>query len=417
MRPFIVALLSISTLFTLPTGIRSQVSQTGANWTLDVRQVTSPAAPNSAQPQLFAQANRVVLSWIERAGDTATLKFAERTDTGWSDAGTVASGTNWFVNWADVPSVIPLQHESMGAHWLQKSAASTYAYDVRLAFSKDRGRTWSASVTPHHDGTRTEHGFASLFPMPGQGLGVVWLDGRQMKEGEHDGMDAGNMSLRGAMFAPDGTQASEASIDDRVCECCPSAAAVTADGPIVAFRNRSSDEIRDIYVSRLVGGKWTEPRAVHDDNWRIAACPVNGPALSANGRNVAIAWFTAVGDEGHVYTAFSSNAGETFGAPIRIDDVGAAGRVDVELLADGSAAVSWIEFANQRSEFRIRRAEQNGSRSASLAVSGIASGRSSGYPRLARRGNELLFAWVEAGEKPQVRTAVAQLAAPSSSRQ
>jgi len=410
-------LLSISTLFTLPTGIRSQVSQTGANWTLDVRQVTSPAAPNSAQPQLFAQANRVVLSWIERAGDTATLKFAERTDTGWSDAGTVASGTNWFVNWADVPSVIPLQHESMGAHWLQKSAASTYAYDVRLAFSKDRGRTWSASVTPHHDGTRTEHGFASLFPMPGQGLGVVWLDGRQMKEGEHDGMDAGNMSLRGAMFAPDGTQASEASIDDRVCECCPSAAAVTADGPIVAFRNRSSDEIRDIYVSRLVGGKWTEPRAVHDDNWRIAACPVNGPALSANGRNVAIAWFTAVGDEGHVYTAFSSNAGETFGAPIRIDDVGAAGRVDVELLADGSAAVSWIEFANQRSEFRIRRAEQNGSRSASLAVSGIASGRSSGYPRLARRGNELLFAWVEAGEKPQVRTAVAQLAAPSSSRQ
>jgi hypothetical protein len=185
----------------------------------------------------------------------------------------------------------------------------------------------------------------------------------------------------------------------------------------VAFRNRSSDEIRDIYVSRLVGGKWTEPRAVHNDNWRIAACPVNGPALSADGRNVAIAWFTAVGDEGHVYTAFSSNAGETFGAPIRIDDVGAVGRVDVELLVDGSAAVSWIEFANQRSEFRIRRAEQNGSRSASLAVSGIASGRSSGYPRLTRRGNELLFAWVDAGEKPQVRTAAAQLSLNSSARQ
>jgi hypothetical protein len=411
-RRVIVALLSISAVFVLSTEIRSQ-----ANWTLDVHQVTSPAAPNSAQPQLLAQGNRVVLSWIERSGDMATLRFAERTDGGWSDARTVASGTNWFVNWADVPSVIPLQHESMAAHWLQKSAASTYAYDVRLAFSRDRGRTWSASVTPHHDGTRTEHGFASLFPMPGQGLGVVWLDGRQMKEGEHDGMDAGNMSLRGAMFGPDGNQASEMSIDDRVCECCPSAAAVTAEGPIVAFRNRTSDEIRDIYVSRLIGGKWTEPRAVHNDNWRIAACPVNGPALSANGRDVAIAWFTAVGDEGHVYTAFSSNAGETFGAPMRIDDVGAVGRVDVELLADGSAAVSWIEFANQRSEFRIRRAERTGSRSASLAVSGIASGRSSGYPRLARRGNELLFAWVETGEKPQVRTAVAQLAPFSNSRQ
>jgi hypothetical protein len=375
--------------------------------------VPSPAAPNSAQPQLSALGDRVVLSWVERSGERATLRFSERTDGGWTDAATVASGVNWFVNWADVPSVIPLQHESMAAHWLQKSAASTYAYDVRLTFSRDRGHTWSASATPHHDGTRTEHGFASLFPMPGQGLGVVWLDGRQMKEGAHEGMDAGNMSLRAAMFGPDGTQASEIAIDDRVCECCPSAAAVTANGPIVAFRNRTRDEIRDIYVSRLVGGRWTEPQAVHADNWRIAACPVNGPALSAKGSDVAIAWFTAVGDEGHVYAAFSANSGETFGPPVRIDDVAAVGRVDVELLADGSAAVTWIEFANQRSEFRIRRVERSGSRSASLAVSGIASGRSSGYPRLARRGSELIFAWTEPGETSQVRTAVAQFAPPS----
>ena len=403
-------LLCVLTLAITPARGRLQVASAGANWPPSVTVVASPAAPNSAQPQLSALGDRVVLSWVERSGDRATLRFSERTDSGWTEARTVASGANWFVNWADVPSVIPLQHESMAAHWLQKSASSTYAYDLRLAFSRDRGRTWAASVTPHHDGTRTEHGFGSLFPMPGQGLGVVWLDGRQMKEGAHEGMDAGDMSLRSAIFDPDGNQVSEMLIDDRVCECCPSAAAVTADGPIVAYRNRTSDEIRDIYVSRLVGGTWTEGLAVHNDNWRIAACPVNGPALSARGRDVAIAWFTAVGDEGHVYVAFSSNAGDTFGLPVRIDDAGAVGRVDVELLADGSAAVSWIEFADQRSEVRIRRAERNGSRSVSLAVSGIASGRSSGYPRLARRGNELIFAWTEPGVTSQVRTAVARLA-------
>jgi hypothetical protein len=416
-RRAIVVLLSVLALFIASTRGNSQVSPAGTNWSLDVTPLTSPAAPSSAQPQLSTQGDRVVLSWIERSGDTASLRFSERTDAGWTESRTVAAGTDWFVNWADVPSVIPLQHGSLAAHWLQKSAASTYAYDVRLSFSRDGGRTWSAPVTPHHDGTRTEHGFASLFPMPGQGLGVVWLDGRQMKEGAHEGMDGGNMSLRGAMFAPDGSQATEMAIDDRVCECCPTAAAVTANGPIVAFRNRTSDEIRDIYVSRLVGGRWTEPVPVHRDNWKIAACPVNGPALSANGRDVAIAWFTAVGNEGHVYAAFSSNAGETFSAPIRIDDVGAVGRVDVELLADGSAAVTWIEFADQRSSFRIRRVERGGSQSTSLAVSEIASGRSSGYPRLARRGNELLFAWVESGEKPQVRTAVARLAPPAGTRQ
>jgi len=341
-----------------------------------------------------------VLSWIERSGDSASLRFSERTDGGWTSAQTVASGTDWFVNWADVPSVVRLQNGDLAAHWLEKSAASTYAYDVRLSFSKDQGRTWSSSITPHRDGTRTEHGFASLFQMPGAGLGLVWLDGRQMKEGA----------------GADGRQTTEMLVDDRVCECCPSAAAVTTKGPIVAFRNRTADEIRDIYVSRLIGGAWTEPRAVHDDKWRIAACPINGPALSANGDDVAIAWFTGVGDEGHVYAAPSSNSGETFGPPIRIDDVGAIGRVDIELLGDGSAAVTWIEFAEQRSEFRIRRIEPHGSRSASLAVSGIAAGRSSGYPRLARRASELVFAWVEPGEQSRVRTAVAQVVSPSDSR-
>lgn len=403
----VAVLLGVLAVLIWSTRGQSQVMSISANWPITVTALASPAAIDSGQPQLSALGNRVVLSWVERSGERATLRFSERTDSGWTEARTVASGADWFVNWADVPSVIPLQHESMAAHWLQKSAASTYAYDVRLALSRDRGRTWSPSVTPHHDGTQTEHGFASLFPMPGQGLGAVWLDGRQMKEGAHEGMDAGAMSLRGALFGPDGNQASEMLIDDRVCECCPSATAVTTDGPIVAYRNRTTDEVRDIYVSRMVAGTWTEPRSVHDDNWRIAACPVNGPALSANGRDVAIAWFTAVGNEGHVYAAFSSDSGATFGPPVRIDDAGAVGRVDIELLADGSAAVTWIEFADQRSEFRIRRAERGGARSPSIAVSGISAGRSSGYPRLARRGNELLFAWVESGEKPRVRTAVA----------
>jgi hypothetical protein len=403
-----IVLCCLGTVWGGSNGLRSQFSSTRAEWPLNIKIVPSPASPNSAQPQLSTLERRVILSWVERSGDNATLRFAERTDSGWTDARTVASGANWFVNWADVPSVVPL-YDAIGAHWLQKNAASTYAYDVRIAMSRNRGHTWSTPVTPHHDGTQTEHGFASLFPMPGAGLGLAWLDGRQMKEGAHEAGAAGDMSLRTALFAPDGSQVSETAIADRVCECCPTAAAVTAEGPIVAFRNRTADEIRDIYVSRRVGGAWTAPRAVHNDNWRIAACPVNGPALSARERDVAIAWFTGVGDEGHVYAAFSIDAGETFGTPVRIDDAGAVGRVDVELLADGSAAVTWIEFAAQRSEFRIRRVERSGSRSASLAVSAIASGRSSGYPRLARRANELIFAWVDAGETPQVRTAAAQL--------
>jgi hypothetical protein len=371
-----------------------------------VTPIESPAPQGSTLPQLTATPSGVLLSWVERQGKTATLRFAERGRNGWSEPRTVASGDNWFVNWADVPSVVRLADKSLAAHWLQKSGAGTYAYDVLVAFSKDDGRTWTAPARPHHDGTQTEHGFASLFNAPGAGLGLVWLDGRAMKADGHGGHGAGAMSLRSAAFDAAGRQISESAIDDRVCECCPTAVAVTSDGPIVAFRNRSDDEIRDIHVSRLVNGKWTAPAPVHSDNWRIPACPVNGPSVSARGRRVAVAWFTMQDAKGRAFVAFSDDAGATFGAPIRVDDGETLGRVDVELLESGAAAVGWIEYSKAKTEFRVRTIAPAGERMPARAVAAISSTRGSGYPRLALGGGELIAAWTESGESPRVRTAV-----------
>jgi hypothetical protein len=384
-------------------------SRRATDWPVRIESLAVPAAEPSAQPQLSVVAGHAILSWIERSATRATLKFAERTASGWSDPRVVASGDDWFVNWADVPSVTALADGTLAAHWLQKSANSTYAYDVRLSFSKDGGRTWAPSVTPHHDGTPTEHGFASLFPAPGAGLGLVWLDGRAMKSGAHEGPGAGSMSVRAGVFDPAGKQMSEALVDDRVCECCPTAAAVTSDGVIVAYRNRSLDEVRDIYVTRFASGRWSEPAPVHNDGWRINACPVNGPALSARDRDVVIAWFNARQDQGHVFVAFSRDGGRTFGVPVRIDEAGSLGRVDVELLADGSAAVAWIEFANQRAQLQIRRVTPGGERSTPVSVAGIGATRASGYPRLARHGRELLLAWTETENgSSRVRTATSR---------
>src|SRR5205809_894968 len=95
-------------------------------WPIHVTELTTPASTNSGQPQLSATGDHVVLSWIERTGENAALRFSERTDAGWSEARTVASASNWFVNWADVPSVVRLHNGTLAAHWLQKSAGSTY---------------------------------------------------------------------------------------------------------------------------------------------------------------------------------------------------------------------------------------------------------------------------------------------------
>jgi hypothetical protein len=387
-------------------------SRPDSSWAGGLQGLRSPAGANSGQPHLSGSAKGVLLSWIERDGPKATLRFAERTAAGWSAARDIASGTDWFVNWADVPSIVRLDSGDLAAHWLQKSGSGTYAYDVRLSHSRDGGRTWSPSFLPHSDGTKTEHGFASLFQMPGAGLGLAWLDGRghtQEAGGSQDG-HGGGMSVHFATFTRGWQQTTERLVDDRVCECCPTAAAVTADGPIVAYRDRSADGIRDIVVSRLEGGKWSEPKPVHADGWKIAACPVNGPMLSARGRDVVLAWFTGEGDRPRAQLAFSSDAGRTFGAPIRLDDAGSLGRVDVDLLDDGSAVASWIEFADQKAQFRVRRVDRNGTKSTALTVSGLAGGRASGYPRIAAHGTELVLAWTEAADsRSQVMTATVRL--------
>jgi hypothetical protein len=367
---------------------------------LSVERLGSPAGKDSSAPQITVAGGRAFLSWMEREGLRAALTFAERTTAGWSEPRVVVAGENLVINSADVPSVRALADGTLVAHWLEENGPDPEAYNLRLAWSRDEGRTWSAAASPHHDGTETQHGFASLFHVPGAGVGVVWLDGRDTRGTE------GDMALRGAVFDPGGRQVSEVTIDARVCECCPTSVAVTSEGPIVAYRDRSSGEIRDIYVSRLVAGRWTAPVPVHADRWEIEGCPVNGPAVSARGRDVVVAWFTATDEGGGAFVAFSRDAGRTFGDAIRVDEMSSLGRVGVELLEDRSAVVGWIEY-DDRGEFKVRRVTPAGHRSAASLVAEMSGTR---YPRVALAGGEVLLAWTATEDgSARVRTARASV--------
>src|SRR5215212_4675378 len=58
----------------------------------------SPAGAESSAPQLTTGGNRAILSWMERDGQRAMLKFAVRTPSGWSPARTVVSASDLVVN-------------------------------------------------------------------------------------------------------------------------------------------------------------------------------------------------------------------------------------------------------------------------------------------------------------------------------
>ncbi|HVG54242.1 MAG TPA: sialidase family protein [Vicinamibacterales bacterium] len=371
-----------------------------------------PAQGESGQAQLTSSSRGVILSWLERKDASATLRFSELTSGSWTGARTIASSDRWFVSDADTPTVMRMSDGTLVAAIYPVVDVRIEAYDLRLTYSRDDGKTWAPLMSPHHDKTRTQHGFASLFELPGRSLGVVWLDGRDQELNTSDPL-GGSMDVYFASFDSNWKQNAEASINTRVCECCQTATAVSADGPVVAFRDRSDQEIRDIHVSRVEDGKWTEAVPVHADKWQIDACPVNGPALSARGKTVAVAWFTAAGGTGHAYAAFSQDAGRTWSEPIRLDDGSSLGQVDIELLDDGSAVATWLEFATEvegRTQVRTRRVKPSRERSASVILAGADEPRVSGYPHLARSGNELVFAWSETmGGPQQVKAAIGTL--------
>lgn len=393
-----------------------QPNDGAAAWSVAIEPLSAPSGPNSSGPRLTASDRGIILSWVERTGAMAHLKFAERTSSGWSEPTTVASGSNWFLSYADPPTVLRRPGGELVASWLISTNPLYEGNDLQISHSQDNGKTWSRPLVPHHDGTEQQHAFASFFELPGNGLGVSWLDGRDTQPSEAN-PNGGPMALRYAVYDAEWTRTAEGVVDEQACECCSTMAATTSEGVLIAFRDRSDKEIRDIAVTRFEGGQWTEAMTVFNDNWEVYGCPVNGPALSARGRQAAVAWFTVKNDQGQAYAALSNDAGRTWGAPVRLDDAVSLGRVAVEVLDDGSAVATWVEYSDGRSQLRMRRVEASGARSEAVSVAdGIEGGSASGFPRLARHEDELVFAWTESAVEDEsseplltVHTAVARL--------
>lgn len=355
--------------------------------------MTPPAGAGSAEPFLFASNDVLLLSWLEPVvnSDRVALRFARLKSGKWSEARSIVERNDFFVNWADFPSIVEDRRGVLYAHWLQKSGKEVYAYDVRMAISRDSGRTWSDSFVLNRDGTKTEHGFASLAPLPEGGVGVAWLDGRKMTPGKEEG----EMTLRYATVDAKGGIHADAELDGRACECCTTGMTVAKSGPVIAYRDRSGDEVRDIAVVRKTTRGWSSPRLLHADGWKINGCPVNGPQVDAFADRVAAAWFTGVGERGRAFVAFSDDGGATFGSPVAIDDGKPAGRVDIVMLDAETALVTWSEQTAAGAEIRARRVGRNRQAAPSVKIADSSTARAAGFPRVARIGRDVYFAWTE----------------------
>lgn len=351
----------------------------------------------------------IVMSWVEPDGDGHRLRFASYDESVWSEPNTVSSGADWFVNWADFPSVRIIDEQFWVAHWLVKHRWSAYAYDIFVSVSRDAGRSWSEPIQPHADSTPTEHGFVSIFPLENE-AGLIWLDGRETQKNTSGDRIVG-MTLRSAELTRNG-EISESLVDPLVCDCCQTDVAVSSDVPILVYRDRSQNEVRDITLTRYIDKRWQVGAPLAEDNWQVFGCPVNGPTVDASGDQVGVAWYTQGSGSPRVQFARSTDGGHSFGDPIVIDPDNPVGRVDVAINQSGCAVVSWIGRGDSdAAELRYRYIGSDDQPSEAHTLAAISSSRPSGFPRMARYESGIFIAWTDIREHTsQVKTAELEFA-------
>jgi len=368
-----------------------------------VQELVSPAAASSSLPHLMSNRDVILLSWVETASDTLhTMFYSELVEGTWQKPQAILKGSDWFVNWADYP-MITENNGSLWSHILKKSTVDTYAYDIKMNVKPKGATEWKTDLSLHTDGTSTEHGFVSALPYK-DAFFVNWLDGRNTEENEAG--ERGAMTLRAGIVSVTGVLTQDHELDIRTCDCCQTTSAITDNGPVVLYRDRSEDEIRDISIVRQVNGEWTAPKVIHEDNWQIKGCPVNGPKVAALGNELVVAWFTGAENKQKVQVVFSTDGGEHFQEPILIAEGNVMGRVDVLWMDEETAVVSWMESKDKVAIFYAMKVSKNGKQSKKQVITKMDSSRKSGFPQMELVEEILYFAWTDYTQaNSQVRTA------------
>jgi hypothetical protein len=348
--------------------------------------VTVPSGKPAYGPRLTQSTHDdAILSWMERRADGSSLGYSTYYDGSWQAQKIAISDEQMFVNWADLPAVTAIGPKTLLAYWLSYTADAPYAYQVLTAVSEDDGASWSTPGSPHDDGTPTEHGFVSSFPDE-NGTGLIWLDGRNTPD---DGM-----TLRGATLKVDGQLHDENLLDDLVCDCCQTDIAVTEAGPVAVYRNRTAEEVRDIYVTRYRDGKWRPGTPISNDGWVISGCPVNGPSIAAAEKKVVVAWFTAANNTPTVKVALSTNAGKSFSEPAEVSSRNAQGHVGVALIDRHSFAISWMESEKKGTyAIKLRSVTFDGQMGRVHTIGRTSLART--VPQLVRVADHLVLAWTD----------------------
>jgi hypothetical protein len=86
-----------------------------------VKTIDSPTGMGAQLPHLVKGGDgHLYLSWVVESDSLTTMQYAKLNDDKWTGPEAMASGDNWFVNWADYPTMTVDNEGNMIAHYPAK---------------------------------------------------------------------------------------------------------------------------------------------------------------------------------------------------------------------------------------------------------------------------------------------------------
>jgi hypothetical protein len=367
--------------------------------------VSGPAAldvagRSNAHLSLAADGDRVAASWAASAQDGTDIYAAMSSDGGRTFSAPVRVNDHpGDANpGGEQPPRIVVKGSSVDVVWVSKRESVS---GIRVASSTDGGATFGPTRTITPPNVTGARGWESAAMDDSGVLHAAWLDGRNNGPHEHMSGPPVRQDIYHAVWGADGT-AVETMVASNVCFCCKTALVSRGDEVYVAWRHLFPGGVRDIAVARSSdrGKTFSAPVRVSLDNWKIDACPDDGPAMTLDARGALdITWPTMVKDRVGIFEASSTDGGATFTPRVRIDS-GTAAASHPRIAASASAvAIVWDELANG-----ARRAWVRVGTAAPIALN--AEGAAS-YPAVAATKNGFIAGWTEQqGETSVLRTRV-----------
>ncbi|MEQ1948474.1 MAG: hypothetical protein ABL995_14880, partial [Bryobacteraceae bacterium] len=258
----------------------------GLGQKMTVETVANPSGDGAIQANWTSMPDgSPLLSWVTNEDDgTMNLVYSVRKAGQWSKPILIAKNREFFRHPAELPGVISLADGTLLAHWVEQPEDADEAEFLWVTASHD-GAKWTKPVMAHKDKSKVQHGLASMVASGPKEASVMWLEALKGEDGP--------VTLKRTIINSEGAVVKEESLDPDVCACCPTAIVKTAKGLLVAYRDHTAGDIRDIAAIRFENGKWSPAANIFADKWKINACPTNAAAVAAKGDRAAISWYTA----------------------------------------------------------------------------------------------------------------------------